>query len=1408
MNTRECVCVPSTCRINYCAKRTDIDFQCATPACTHPVHGSVVYGESEFLDAGYAIRPQKGVMIDNTKNTHVGLHNPCEYYCESCSEQHPRNTVSVRQKYALASFMCNHDDKHITVPETVSHMPKTALNGGRTVEIRVLGPGFDKSTARYPSRPYCSDIPNMRNFKFKTSSLPVKSYDPAELAPTGLEKFKDLAPYNVMLGAYVDGEILGHCELVLDEHQVKSKGTRRVDTVMLLDVYVDLAARGCGIRRFMLEYVIMFMRQLKTEFECDNDVNMIAAIVNPDDLVNNRALENLGFVLQWSQDDAPFTNKWIFSLRTSAEDAQETVKRIRFLQHLTVPAFVHIKRDIEFAFMYTFQDRWYTGVHSVQIPTCSHYMANEYMEGIYKIYNHLETDNAHPPMDDWLQAQIAFFTNLSEDEHLTLMTHSYQGDQMVNAYKMHGTVDPPHTVWARLRDRTAESYSNCMDGRQYLNFQAQMCSVYGEEVRVRNSYDLRRIAGIMCTWEAEKWSPVIDAYIADLHTIFAKAPPLQHPMTAYRGEQCSHKDGDLADPTTKTNRVLSFTFDPTIAAYFSRNHSSPMDVLSPVGTIYKITWQPGSKLVFSMGSNPIDDLIEMELIALDPELHRHSASNPELVPVEYARAPQSIKRQASENAAPTHTDTYAIVHMDGVCMPGHAPPRVRVSSAEPGMPSCRPKQAQKTAARACVCPKTEGSTALLVGGSSCRMNFCTQHKKTDFECAAAACANQVHGELVYDDAQFLDVAPIHANRTVRGVKIDRTKYKRVYQPPIPGIRNGSYPDCHAYFCESCSTQLPHEVHTARMYQLDDEALGHFMRAHNERHIIVPESMSHARLAAKSGPGGRCPEIVIRVIGPGLTTGVAELDAQESAMMDTLYGPVLPGNSAQNREVINTRNLAKFVLRTSRLPVKTLDPSTLSREGLEKRIDGKAYNVLLGAYMDGKLVGRYTIELNKVHTQSRGVQICSYVGINHVYVDPAVRGAGVCGFMMRFSIEFTRLLKTTYGTLIDSILLNVEPSNVPMNKAAAACGFQLHWNPDDDPYSNMWTFSLRTSDIEAQQSNKKIRFMQHLNLPINVKTVRTFNFAFVYAYENRLKTAMHRIQIPTCTWYVQCDYASSAYQIYDYLESHNEHPPQQQWLDAQAAFFSSLSDDDHLTLLTYSYRGDQMVNRYILDNARVHGPGSKNPVDRSAGWYLNSIDDFDFLLFQPQLRKVYGCEFHVKTPADMSRIAEILRTWEIAQWKPVLDMYIADMRDLIARAPALQQPMTTYRGEQRSHIFGNLDSSGKPVKRMMSFSLDASVAAFFARKYKHMHADGPFDEQPGAIYKIIWRKGSKLIFTVGSNTTTDIIEMEVRAMEPRFSAAQCPLPHDVSVRFYPRHKNAHVEKKETYKIITLEADAGL
>lgn len=192
--------------------------------------------------------------------------------------------------------------------------------------------------------------------------------------------------------------------------------------------------------------------------------------------------------------------------------------------------------------------------------------------------------------------------------------------------------------------------------------------------------------------------------------------------------------------------------------------------------------------------------------------------------------------------------------------------------------------------------------ACSVGASRCDVNFCQNHKTTEFKCANPDCPNMLHAKLVYGGAEFLDIAHDESTACIKGVELDDSKYHR--DTSGQGARCG-------YFCEACSQQLPPGPHVPAHIAADrhvraQNKLARIKAEHeDEKRVVVPEHMAKMQLPPAT-PGSAPREVVIRVIGPGLTVGVDKLVEYEEDLQDSLHSKLVPGATPEDRKRRNVR----------------------------------------------------------------------------------------------------------------------------------------------------------------------------------------------------------------------------------------------------------------------------------------------------------------------------------------------------------------------------------------------------------------------------------------------------------------------------------------------------------------------
>ena len=692
--------------------------------------------------------------------------------------------------------------------------------------------------------------------------------------------------------------------------------------------------------------------------------------------------------------------------------------------------------------------------------------------------------------------------------------------------------------------------------------------------------------------------------------------------------------------------------------------------------------------------------------------------------------------------------------------------------------------------------------------SACSVFACDKHKTGQFKCAKPGCPNMISGTVIYNASEFLDDGYDGPHRSIKGVVVNPNLYQRKPQETQLQVNTDDMyeeklvplteQERHEYYCESCTKSMrnsrPWDKKTEERY------LEQFRRHHKDRHLVVPPSDREQTLLNGS-------LLEIRVLGPGLapTSGWREFQAMEFQMDLSMY------TRAPNPQ------MPKHVRQKSVLPVKLYSEDALHATGVEIKDDYATYSTLLGVFNNGQPVGRCELRVSPSQIASQRREIIDVMLIRHLYVDAPYRERGIGHAVLSYAVKFARRLNEEFGTRTDRLVLKTNTRDAAMNRLVRSSGFVCQWDRNANAFGYTWTYSLRQTLAQACQVNKDNRFLQHLRIPTYVRTRRDMRFAFVYNFQNELHTARHSIEIPCPTWDCSDDINVAIYKIYDFIESANQHPAHGSWLEEQASFYQSLSNDEHLSILTYAYHGDEIINEYLQ-----YGTINRGKQKRAPSWYCHAIDSYHYVLFQPQMHRLYPDLFipddckrigghlpHGKCSCsnfpNMKNITAAMSKWKSEKWRPLIELYMEDMRVLYAKAPRLRFPMTTYRGEKQEYKFPHLrQSSARDCKRIISTSLDASVAAFFSHAHKN---DEEMYLPPGTIYKITWPVGAQLIVTLGSNPNCDMMESEVRAFQPLFHVPHDAAPDEKICVPYMRD-NEDTGKKDraavTYNVVCMEA----
>eukprot|EP00961_Rhodomonas_salina_P102690 1381003-Rhodomonas_salina.1 len=222
-------------------------------------------------------------------------------------------------------------------------------------------------------------------------------------------------------------------------------------------------------------------------------------------------------------------------------------------------------------------------------------------------------------------------------------------------------------------------------------------------------------------------------------------------------------------------------------------------------------------------------------------------------------------------------------------------------------------------------------------------------------------------------------------------------------------------------------------------------------------------------------------------------------------------------------------------------------------------------------------------------------------------------------------------------------------------------------------------------------------------------------------------------------------------------------------------FQRLTPLEIITILTYTYRGDKIVNDYlekrngeinILKKIKSHKDGSTQwtynhfkpdgtPKDDNY-FVLDNLYNSkrDYVIFQKQV-----VEYLMKTDEtiqeqqlqDAKFLNRRMKKFDHQDWAYILYEYTCDLIEILISAPQLQHDLCLYRGETVKDPSKGLLKNSK--MRFTSYTPDPSIASWFARGMS-----GP-DNGPITIYRIQFPKGTPLLFTGGLNYTTDAVESE-------------------------------------------------
>ena len=126
------------------------------------------------------------------------------------------------------------------------------------------------------------------------------------------------------------------------------------------------------------------------------------------------------------------------------------------------------------------------------------------------------------------------------------------------------------------------------------------------------------------------------------------------------------------------------------------------------------------------------------------------------------------------------------------------------------------------------------------------------------------------------------------------------------------------------------------------------------------------------------------------------------------------------------------------------------------------------------------------------------------------------------------------------------------------------------------------------------------FHQHLLNPTHIEVNCNIEFAFTYVFHDTIRIGTTTVAIPTCNWYMDTNLSPCYYNVY---KAQNSFPPTKEWMKQQADFYHSLQFDDYITILTYSFNGDEMINHYMLYGDINAGTSNEAPRRQTPDYFV-------------------------------------------------------------------------------------------------------------------------------------------------------------------------------------------------------------
>lgn len=635
-------CIPSQCSVYNCTHFKSDSFPCADSMCSGTVHANVIHGGLQYLDDPNEQSVVKGVSIDpSVYRRRPDLQSPREkheYYCADCTRNLYRDKPlecrdvikDETKKRTKARFEKFEHEKQLSVfiPESMSVLD--IGKKGEKLRIRALGAGYDPAKISAIASEAIYDIYGKKRDRLRSTVFDVSN---SMLTISTSSSTRE----QTIFGIFVEDQLFGIFNTTLTDSDTESDKYQLQTTLYLGHVYLHGCIRGLRVGSFILEFCKNYAYLLNDAFSIKLDTVLL--VTSASNNAMNSTAQNCGFELSWNDGSLKWANVWKFHLARSSAEAQSTYEIQHFGTLHRMPQVLPGSCFVEFAYWYKYKDIFYSARTSVPMPICQTW--HESQGGSAEMYAFFERANQNSVSQDWLQEQAAFMESLCDNERMTLYTNQMGGHTIIREFLKH------HIIETGVDTYMYERRNNLV----FFLFEPQICRIYGTRF---DTSDPQKCAKFLDCLTATQWTKVFWEFIVDLQAIFAKAPVLKRALATY----CVSKVDNMSIDNYKYC-VESFSIDASVAPRLCMMFTQKNPRIIP--RIFQITWQPGSRLIFSAGIEG-ENFLSLQVLAFSP-VFSETASAIHIMNVNRrleSHSKRSIDNRSKKNVCPV-TDSYLYI---------------------------------------------------------------------------------------------------------------------------------------------------------------------------------------------------------------------------------------------------------------------------------------------------------------------------------------------------------------------------------------------------------------------------------------------------------------------------------------------------------------------------------------------------------------------------------------------------------------------------------------------------------------------------------------------------------------------------------------------------------------------------